>query len=274
MAISLKQQTISGMIWSFLQRFGSMGVSFISNIIFARLLTPDDYGCIGMLTIFIALSNTFIDGGFGSALIQKKRPTQEDYSTIFYWNVFLSIVLYAILFLCAPLIADFYNIEILSKILQVEGIILIINALGIIQNNQLRKQLKFKSIAHITLTASIVSVIVAIVMAYMGYGVWSLVAQQIVLSFVSTLLYWIHGSWRPSRTFSARSFKELFGFGSFILLSSLLNAFCNNLNGLLIGKFFNASSMGYFTQAKKLEDVFSSSIETVVGQVEVKDKND
>ena len=103
MAISLKQQTISGMIWSFLQRFGSMGVSFISNIIFARLLTPDDYGCIGMLTIFIALSNTFIDGGFGSALIQKKRPTQEDYSTIFYWNVFLSIVLYAILFLCAPL---------------------------------------------------------------------------------------------------------------------------------------------------------------------------
>ena len=280
MAISLKQQTISGMIWSFLQRFGSMGVSFISNIIFARLLTPDDYGCIGMLTIFIALSNTFIDGGFGSALIQKKRPTQEDYSTIFYWNIFLSIVLYAILFLCAPLIADFYNIEILSKILQVEGIILIINALGIIQSNQLRKQLKFKSIAHITLTASIVSVIVAIVMAYMGYGVWSLVAQQIVLSFVSTLLYWIHGSWRPSRTFSARSFKELFGFGSFILLSSLLNAFCNNLNGLLIGKFFNASSMGYFTQAKKLEDVFSSSIETVVGQVtypvlvEVKDKND
>ena len=145
------------MIWSSLQRFGTMGISFVSNIVLARLLTPDDYGCIGMLMIFIALSNTFIDGGFGSALIQKKRPTSDDYSTIFFWNIFLSVVLYAVLFLCAPLIADFYNIELLSKVLQVQGVILIINALGIIQANQLRKQLKFKAIAKITLAASIIS---------------------------------------------------------------------------------------------------------------------
>jgi len=275
---SLKQQTVSGMLWSGLQRFGTMSVSFISNIVLARLLTPDDYGCVGMLMIFIALSNTFIDGGFGSALIQKKRPTQEDYSTIFYWNIFLSVILYVLLFLCAPLIADFYNIELLTRVLQVQGVILVINALGIIQNNQLRKQLKFKSIAQVTVTASVVSVIVAIAMAYMGCGVWSLVAQQIVLALISTLLYWVYSRWRPNWVFSWKSFKELFGFGSFILLSSLINAFCNNLNGLLIGKFFNASSMGHFTQSKKLEDVFSSSIEAVVGQVtypvlvEVKDK--
>ncbi len=255
------------MIWSSLQRFGTMGISFISNIVLARLLTPDDYGCIGMLMIFIALSNTFIDGGFGSALIQKKSPTQEDYSTIFYWNIFLSVVLYAVLFICAPIIADFYNIALLEKVLQVQGVILVINALGIIQANQLRKQLKFKSIAQVTLSASVISVVVAIAMAYMGWGIWSLVAQQIVSSLVTTLLYWVYGSWRPAFIFSKTSFKELFGFGSFILLSNLVNTFCNNLNGLLIGKFFNASSMGYFTQAKKLEDVSSTSIEAVVLQV-------
>ena len=280
MSTSLKQKTISGVIWSSLQRFGTMGISFISNIVLARLLTPDDYGCIGMLMIFIALSNTFIDGGFGSALIQKKRPTSEDYSTIFYWNIFLSIVLYAILFFCAPLIAGFYELPLLSKVLQVQGVVLVINALGIIQANQLRKQLKFKSIAQVSLAASIVSVIVAIVMAYLGCGVWSLVAQQIVMSSVTTLLYWVYSSWRPIWVFSKSSFKELFGFGSFILFSNLLNTFCNNLNGLLIGKFFNASSMGYFTQAKKVRDVFSTSLEAVVSQVtypvlvEVKDNNE
>ena len=280
MSSSLKQKTISGMIWSSLQRFGTMGISFISNMVLARLLTPDDYGCIGMLMIFIALSNTFIDGGFGSALIQKKRPTSEDYSTIFYWNIFLSVVLYIVLCFCAPLIADFYNITLLSQVLQVQGIILIINALGIIQANQLRKQLKFKVLAKVTLVASIVSVGVAIAMAYMGCGIWSLVAQQIVVSLITTLLYWGYSRWRPIMVFSTKSFKELFGFGSFILLSNLINTFCNNLNGLLIGRFFNASSMGYFTQAKKLEDVSSTSIEAVVLQVtypvlvEVKDNNE
>lgn len=255
------------MIWSSLQRFGTMGISFISNIVLARLLTPDDYGCIGMLMIFIALSNRFIDGGFGSALIQKKRPTQEDYSTIFYWNIFLSVVLYAVLFICAPIIADFYNIALLEKVLQVQGVILVINALGIIQANQLRKQLKFKSLTQVTLSSSVISVVVAIAMAYKGCGIWSLVAQQIVYSFVTTSLYWIYSGWHPLLVFSKESFKELFGFGSFILLSNLINTFCNNLNGLLIGKFFNASSMGYFTQAKKLEDVSSTSIEAVVLQV-------
>lgn len=280
MSTSLKQKTISGVIWSSMQRFGTMGISFVSNIVLARLLTPDDYGCIGMLMIFIALSNTFIDGGFGSALIQKKRPTSEDYSTIFYWNIFLSVALYGVLFLCAPLIADFYDIPLLSKVLRAQGLVLIVNAFGIIQANQLRKQLEFKSITQVSLTASIISVIVAIAMAYMGCGVWSLVAQQIVMPLVTTVLYWVYSSWRPLWVFSKSSFKELFGFGSFILLSNLLNTFCNNLTGLLIGKFFNTSSMGYFTQAKKIEDVFSSSIEAVVLQVtypvlvEVKDNCD
>ena len=158
MSDSLRERTISGMLWSFMQKFGTMAIAFVANIVLARLLTPDDYGCIGMLLIFIAVANTFIDGGFGSALIQKKEPTQEDYSTIFYWNLFLSIVLYGILFFTAPFIADFYEISLLTPVLRVQGGVLILNALSIIQCNQLRKQLRFRSIASVNLTASLLSV--------------------------------------------------------------------------------------------------------------------
>ena len=133
---NLKRKTVSGMLWSSFQKFGTMGISFVSNIVLARLLTPEDYGCIGMLMIFILVANTFIDGGFGSALIQKKEPTQEDYSTIFYWNLFLSIVLYALLFFTSPLIASFYELPLLSSVLRVQGLVLISNSLSIIQQNR------------------------------------------------------------------------------------------------------------------------------------------
>ena len=136
MEVGLKQKAASGIIWSSLQKFGTMGISFVSNIILARLLSPEDYGCIGMLMIFILVANTFIDGGFGSALIQKKEPTQKDYSTIFYWNLLLSIVLYFALFVSAPLIARFYNLPLLSPVLQVQGLVLILNSLSIIQQNR------------------------------------------------------------------------------------------------------------------------------------------
>ena len=149
MAQDLKSKTISGMIWSAVQKFGNMGISFISNIVLARMLTPDDYGCIGMLAIFIVVSNTFVDGGFGSALIQKKEPTQQDYSTIFWWNIFVSSLLYGVLYLGAPFIAEFYHMPLLSSVLRVQGIVLIINSLNIIQTNQLRKQLKFKAVCDI-----------------------------------------------------------------------------------------------------------------------------
>ena len=132
MESNLKQKTISGMLWSAVQKFGNMGISFVTNIVLARMLTPDDFGCIGMLAIFITVSNTFVDGGFGSALIQKKEPTQKDYSTIFWWNIFISSLLYGVLYLSAPVIAEFYHIPLLSSVLRVQGIILIINSLNII----------------------------------------------------------------------------------------------------------------------------------------------
>ena len=267
MSSNLKAKTLSGMIWSFMQRFGTMAISFVSNIVLARLLTPDDYGVIGMLAIFIAISNTFIDGGFGSALIQKKEPTKEDYSTIFWWNMFLSIVLYGVLYLCAPLIANFYNLPLLADVLRVQGVVLIINALSIIQQNQLRKQLKFKRLATVTVISATLSAGIAIVLAWQGWGLWALVAQQILLSTFTAIILWFLNKWYPSLVFSRESFKQLFSFGGFILASNLVNTFCDNVQGLLLGKFANPSTLGLYTQARKLEDIATTSISTVVNQV-------
>lgn len=264
---NLKQKTVSGMIWSAVQKFGNMGISFVSNIVLARMLTPDDYGCIGMLAIFILVSNTFVDGGFGSALIQKKEPTQKDYSTIFWWNIFISTLLYGILFLSAPLIADFYHMPLLCSVLRVQGIILIINSLNIIQTNQLRKQLKFKRLANVTIIAHTIAALTAIVLAWKGWGVWALVAQQIIGSSVISLILWYINKWMPDFCFSRESFKQLFGFGGFILISNLINTFCNNIQGLLIGRFFTPAIMGYYTQAHKLEGIASYSFASVVDQV-------
>ena len=255
------------MIWSFVQRFGTMTISFVSNIVLARLLTPDDYGVIGMLMIFIAVANTFVDGGFGSALIQKKEPTREDYSTIFWWNMFLSLVLYGVLYVCAPTVSRFYDLPLLSQVLRVQGFVLILNALSIIQQNQLRKQLKFKRLASITVVSAALSAGIAIVLAYMGWGVWALVAQQLMLSGFTAILLWVLNKWYPLLSFSKESFKQLFGFGGFMLLSSLINTIFNNINSLIIGKLFSASTMGYFSQAKKIEDATAMSVTSVVEQV-------
>lgn len=263
----LKQKTVAGMAWSAIQKFGVMGISFVSNMVLARLLSPDDMGCIGLLAIFILLSNTFIDGGFGSALIQKKQPTQADYSTIFWWNMGLSVALYGVLFVAAPWVAAFYKLDLLRDVLRVQGLVLIFNALCLIQNNQLRKKLKFKLLATTNIVAALISVAAAIVLAMMGWGVWALVAQQLVLSIMGAVLLWAVGKWRPSFAFSASSFKELFHFGFFILLSNLINTFCNNIQGLLIGRIYNSSTMGYYSQARKLEQVSSNSLSQIVDQV-------
>ena len=183
-----------------------MTITFAANVILARLLSPSDFGCVGMLMIFIGLSNTFIDGGFGAALIQKKEPTQEDYSTIFYWNILLSIILYILLYITAPLIAKFYHIPLLSIVLRVQGVVLIFNALSVVQNNLLRKQLRFKQLSVVEIVSAILSLILAIAAALNGWGVWSLVIQQIALSVFKTGLLWTLGNWYPNIVFSFASF--------------------------------------------------------------------
>lgn len=267
MAENLKSKTVVGVVWSAFQKGGSALIGFVSSIVLARLLTPSDYGLIGMLAIFIAVSQTFIDGGLGSALIQKKRPTKEDYSTFFIWNFLLSVGCYLVLFFCAPLIARFYKQELLCSVLRFEGVILIINAVSLVQVNQLKKQLHFKKIASIELSVSIIALAVCIYLAWKGYGVWALVVQYIVGSSLKTILFWITAKWRPILVFSKQSFKELWSFGGFILLSNLVNTICNNAQGLLIGKFYNPATMGYYSKARHTEDISSTFIAQVIDQV-------
>lgn len=264
---SLKQKAVSGVLWTSIQRFTQVFVSFISGIVLARLLEPEDYGCIGMLSIFMLISATFIDGGFGSALIQKKRPTQDDYSTVFFWNLGLSIIIYLILFVAAPYIALFYRTPILCKVLRVQGCVLIINALQTVQSNQLNKQFKFKKIAITLTSAAIISLIVTIWLAYKGCGVWALVTQNILVALIPTIVYWATNKWFPKLVFSLQSFKELFNFGFYMLLTSLVSTTVNNIQGLLIGRIYNPTMMGYYSKAHSTEKLSSQTISQVVSQV-------
>ena len=255
------------MVWTALQKYSTMFIHFISGIILARLLTPYDYGCIGMLAIFMTLADAFIDGGFGSALIQKKRPTQEDYSTIFWWNLGMAALMYAILFISAPAIARFYNTPILCAVLRVNGLVLFTYALNLIQRNQLKKKLNFKLLSIVTIVVTIINLSITIVLAYKGFGVWALVAQNLIGSALYSLIFWFYVKWRPSWIFSWQSFKELFGFGFYMFLTHLINNFSGQIQGLLIGKKYNPITMGYYSKANGTEQLASHSISAVMSQV-------
>lgn len=263
----LKRSTISGILWSSLQKFGIMFLSFIANIILARLLTPYDFGCIGMLSIFMMVATSLIDGGLGAAIIQKKNPSQEDYSTVFYLNIILSIIMYALVYVCAPFISEFYHIPELRNVLRVLGCVLIINAISAIQVSRFRKLLEFRKLSIIYLLSILISSICSIIAAFLGYGVWSLVILQIVNSVISTILLCIYGRWSPSFVFAKNSVKQLFGFGSFLMMSNLINNICNNIQGLIIGRLFSPAIMGYYSQAKKLEEIPSTSISQIIDSV-------
>ena len=237
------------MVWTAVQKYSTMIITFLSGIILARLLMPEDYGAIGMLAIFMSLAEVFIDAGFGSALIQKKDPTQSDYSTVFYFNIGMSAILYAVLFFSAPFIADFYRMPILTKVLRVQGVVLFIYAFNIIQRNQIRKNLKFKKLSKITITTSIISFIVTVAMAYMGFGVWALVAQNIIMALVPCIFFWITTDWRPTWEYSWKSFRELFGFGFYMFLSHLFTTFTQRITGLLVGRWYDPATLGYYSKA-------------------------
>lgn len=264
---NLRSKAASGVIWTAIQKYATTIVSFVAGIILARLLTPYDYGCIGMLAIFITISETLVDAGFGTALIQKKNPTQTDYSTVFLWNLGVAFVLYAILFVTAPWIAHFYNIDELCLILRVQGTIIIIHAFSIIQVNQLKKKLKFKPWSIITLVSQIIALLVAIIMAYQGFGVWALVARYLVAALLTSIILWVYVKWRPLCRFSWGSFKELFGFGFYIFLSHLVTRFSVSLQGLLIGKFYNVNTLGYYSKADSFSQTTSRSVSQVLDQV-------
>jgi len=266
-AQGLRQKATTGVVWVAIQKYAVTVITFVSDIVLARLLTPYDFGCIEMLAIFMLLSETLVHGGFGAALIQKKRPTQEDYSTIFFWNLGMAALMYLILYCCAPAIARFYKLPELSSVLRVQGLVLFVYAFNIVQSNQLRKQFRFKAIAIVAVVTSFISLGVTILMAYCGYGVWSLVAKNMIATGLTSLIFWFYLKWRPTWVFSWKSFKELFSFGFFIFLSNLVTSFSTKLQGLLIGRVYSPSTMGYYSKASGAEGITSTTISQILDQV-------
>lgn len=267
MSESFGHKVVNGTIWALVDRVSTMALQFTVNLILARLLMPEDFGYIGILAIFISVSQTLVDGGFGSALIQKKEPTQTDYSTIFFWNLAFSVILYGVLYIVAPYIALFFKLPLLGNILRVLGLALIVNALIIVQNNRLRKQLAFRRIAIINISSYIIAALIAVWLAYKGFGVWSLVIMQLMYGILQNCLLWGIVRWFPDLTFSFESLKKLFGFGGYLLAANILQVICQNMQGIIIGRKFSATQMGFYAQAKKLDDVCSYALPNIIVQV-------
>ena len=246
---NLKQKTVSGIMWSAIERFSLQGVQFIIQIILARLLLPSDYGMIGMLAIFLQVAQVFIDSGFTNALIQKKDRTEEDFATVFYFNILVAVLFYGILFFSASLIADFYNMPTLVLVIRFIALSLIINALSAIHRTKLIISVNFKTQSKISLGAAFISGVIGIWMAYVGCGVWALVWQ--------TLL----------NTFSKSSFERLFNFGSKLLISSLINTVYRNLYTIVIGKKFSVVELGYYTRAEQFAIFPSNNLNALVSRV-------
>ena len=264
---SLKNKTVKGVGWSFIDNLSSSGITFLVGLVLARLLTPSEYGIMAILTIFIAVSNSIVDSGFSNALIRKTDARRVDYNTVFLFNLLVSGLLYVVLFLAAPAISRFFKEPLLVEVMRVIGWVLVINALAIIPRTLFVKEVNFKTQTKVSLIASISSGVIGIGMALAGLGVWSLVGQQLSRQLLNTLFLWIYCTWRPAWEFSMQSFKELFGFGSKILLSGLLNTIFNEIYSLVIGRCYTSAQLGQYTRANQFNQIFSSNLTTVIQRV-------
>lgn len=263
----LKQKTISGLLWSFIDNFAQYSLSFIIGIILARLLSPKEFGLIGMIAIFIAVSESFIDSGFSQALIRKKECNDIDFSTVFFFNLTIGIVLCGLLILAAPLISGYFNEPQLTSIVRVLGTVLIINALTMVQRTKLIKRIDFRLQTKISVISNLFSGIVGISMAYKGFGVWSLVARTLSQRGLNSFLLWLWNRWRPVFVFSISSFKEMFSFGSKLLISGLIDTIYRNIYYLVIGKYFSAQELGFYTRANHFKDFPSQNINGIISRV-------
>lgn len=265
--MDLKQRTEKALIWSFVDKFGQQIIYFVSGIILANLLMPGDYGKIGVLTIFIVLSNILIDSGFSSALIRKKGATDSDYSTIFYFNLIISLFFYLILYFSATFISSYFEIPDLVNISRVLFLSIIFNSLGLIQQTRMFKEIRFTEYARINIAALTISSAFAIWLAANGGGVWALVVQTLGLSVLKTILLWFYGRWYPKLIFSISSIKEFLGYSANLLGTGVLNAVFNNIYPLIIAKSFSTSTVGFYTQAQKLQDIPSALIANIFRSV-------
>lgn len=267
MSENLKNKTVKGVGWSFMDNISNQGITFLVGIVLARLLTPEEYGLIGIITIFIAVFNSIVDSGFSNALIRKNDTTDKDYNTVFITNMVFSAVLFVAMFFSAPFIAKFFNQPQLEPLTKVMSSIVIINAFAIIQRTILVKNIDFKTQTKISVISSVTSGVIGIGMAVCDMGVWSLVGQQISRQLLNTLFLWIFSKWRPKLQFSWNSFRELFGFGWKLLVSALIDTVWREIYQVVIGKFYSAASLGQYTRAHQFSSIFSSNINGVIQRV-------
>lgn len=263
----LKDKTVKGVGWSAIDNVAQYGVSFILGVILARILSPEDYGLIGLTAIFTSVCTVLINGGFGTALIRKKNATDDDYNTAFVVNIGMSLFLYLILYFCAPLIASFFGREELIALTRVSSIGIVIAGLSVVQQVHLIKAINFKTQTKISIAAVSISGIVGIIMAFCGCRVWSLVAQHLINNLLRTVLLWINNKWIPKLHFSIQSFKELFGFGWKIMLSWLLDSIWKQLYQVVVGKFYSPATLGQYTRAKGYSELLSSNLTSVIQRV-------
>ncbi len=267
MESNTKNKVISSMFWKLSERIGAQLVSLIVSIILARLIAPEEYGLIALITIFITISNVFIESGFGTALIQKKDADDLDFSSVFYFNIVVAIIAYILLYFSAPTIAHFYNNMKLIAIIRVFGITLIIAGLKSIQNAYVSKNMIFKKFFISTSIGTIISAIVGIFMAYKGFGVWSLVVQQLANTTIDTCILWITVKWRPIFKFSLFRLRKMFSFGWKMLISSLIDTFYNQMYGLVIGKFYSSENLAYFNKGNQFPELITTNVNGSISSV-------
>lgn len=267
MASSLKQKSIKGISWSFVDNIANSGTTFFIGLILARLLSPSEFGLLGMIGIFIAISNSIIDSGFSQALIRKNDVTDVDYSTTFFFNLATSVLLLLVLYCASPMISRYFHEPRLIDVTRAMALLLVFNSFSIIQRVILTKNIDFKLQTKISIISSVVSGLFAIALALRGWGIWSLVGQLLSRQFLGSLLFWLFNSWRPTLQFSRTSFKELFGFGYKLLISGLLDTIYKNLYYLIIGRNYSASLLGQFTRGELFASIFSSNLTAVVQRV-------
>lgn len=264
---NIRKKTVNAVIWNAIEKFLVKSASFVINIILARILSPSDYGLIGMLAIFIALSTIFIESGFAKALIQKQDCTEIDYSTAFYSNLGVSLVIYILLFMSAPYIAQFYNEPQLCEILRILSINFVIGSFNIVQRAKLMAKMDFKSLAKINFVGVLLGGICGIIMAYTGWGVWALVGQTMVATLVMLFLFPHYSKWKPIWKFSSKSFKRLFGFGSKLLITGTAATIVNNISTIAIGKAYKSDQLGYYTRANQFSEMIAITVNDILGTV-------
>ena len=265
--MSLKKQAISSVFWTSLQQFSNQGVSFIVSLILARLLMPEEFGLIALISVFISIGKSLMDVGLNQSLIRSSNVNKEDFDTVFIFNLVGSITIYILIFLVAPLISDFYHQPLLTKIVRVYSLVIVINAFDVIQTTQLVKNLKFKTQMKISVPSLIIGGTTGITLAYNGFGVWSLVWSGIVQSATAAIQLWFWSDWRPSLNFSKEKFKEHFHFGYKLTLSSLLDTLFNNVYTILIGKFFAPAMVGFYNRADTLKQLPVTNIGSILNKV-------